>query len=410
MSKSYHIPKQRVFEAWKLVKKNYGAAGVDGESLQKFEENLKDNLYNLWNRMSSGSYMPPPVKGVDIPKGTGGIRRLGVPTVSDRVAQTVVKLTLEPELEPNFHEDSYGYRPGKSAHDAVRVTRERCWKFDWLLEFDVKAMFDNIPHSLVMKALEHHTKEKWILLYCERWLKAEMMNPGGELVPRSLGTPQGGVISPLLMNLFLHYGFDLWMGREFPKLPWVRFADDACIHVRTQAEGEEVRKRLESRLREIGLEMHPEKTRLIYCRDESRRINHDHTSFTFLGYEFRSRCARRRDGKLFSRFLPAVGKEQLKQMRRKIKTDLALHMKHHWTIEQVAILVNPVMRGWLNYYGAFYGSEMSKICRHLNLVVCQWIRRKYKRLKGGRSNGFKLMQVLHKRNPTLFVHWKMVRP
>lgn len=409
MFKPFNIPKQRVYDAWKLVKENKGGAGADGVSLEEFEKNLEDNLYKVWNRMSSGSYMPPPVKAVDIPKGKGKTRRLGVPTVSDRVAQAVAKLTLEPQLDPLFHEDSYGYRPGKSAHDALGATRKRCWQYDWILEFDICGMFDNISHELIMKALSHHTQERWLLLFCERWLKADMVGPQGERIKRAKGTPQGGVISPLLMNLFMHYGFDKWMGREFPELPWARFADDGCIHARSKGEAEKVMEGLRGRLREVGLEMHPDKTRIVYCRDSNRRGGHQPDSFNFLGYDFMPRCAKSRRGN-FTSFIPAVGRKQLKEMRRRIKHEFKLRSKLHWSLSEIAKFVNPVLRGWLNYYGAFCSSEMAKLWRYMNQVLCNWVVKKYKGLNRGRSNGFGFLNRAYKAHPNLFVHWKFARP
>lgn len=409
MSRTYEIPKQRFVEAWNLVKKNKGAAGVDGESLQDFERNLENNLYKLWNRMSSGSYMASPVKAVDIPKAGGGTRRLGIPTVMDRVAQAVVKLTLEPVVEPHFHEDSYGYRPGKSAHDAVAVTRMRCWKYDWVLELDIKGMFDNIPQELILKALSHHTQEKWIHLYCERWLKADMLTPEGVLETRTKGTPQGGVVSPLLVNLFMHYGFDLWMQREFPLLPWARYADDIVIHARTEDEAVALKERLQSRLREIGLEMHPEKTQIVYCKDSKRKNKGRKVSFTFLGFEFRPREALSRSGGCFTSFSPAVGKAQLKEMRRRIKYDFKLNSKLHWSLEDIAKFINPVVRGWLQYFGAFRKSELVKLAVHLNWVLARWLCRKHQINLAGRETGYQLLKTITRRKPDLFVHWKISR-
>jgi RNA-directed DNA polymerase len=218
-TKPFTIPKRLVYDAWKAVKVNAGSAGVDKETIDDFEADLTNNLYRLWNRMSSGSYFPPPVKAVAIPKKNGGERILGVPTVADRVAQMVVKQVLEPNLEPIFLPDSYGYRPGKSALDAVAVTRKRCWQYDWVLEFDIKGLFDNIDHALLRKALEKHTDCEWVRLYIGRWLTAPLQRADGTLVERIKGTPQGGVVSPVLANLFLHYAFDAWMARTFPGIP-----------------------------------------------------------------------------------------------------------------------------------------------------------------------------------------------
>jgi RNA-directed DNA polymerase len=239
MTKQFVIPKQVVLRAYKLVKSSAGSAGVDKQTLDDFDKNRKDNLYKIWNRMSSGSYFPPPVKAVSIPKSSGnGTRVLGVPTVSDRIAQMVVRLTLEPLVEPHFLPDSFGYRPNKSALDAVGITRRRCWQYDWVLEFDIKGLFDNIPHDLLLKAVRKHTDVKWMLLYIERWLTAPMQQPDGSLQERRIGTPQGGVVSPILSNLFLHYVFDIWMKVHFKDMPWCRYADDGLVHCRSDSQAQ----------------------------------------------------------------------------------------------------------------------------------------------------------------------------
>jgi RNA-directed DNA polymerase len=267
-AKPFCISKQEVWEAYKRVKANQGAAGVDEQSIADFARNLKGNLYKIWNRMSSGSYLPPPVRTVKIPKANGGERKLGIPTVSDRIAQMVVKSRLEPAVDPLFHPDSYGYRPGKSALDAVGQARQRCWRYDWILDLDIKGFFDNIPQDLLIRAVKKHAKEQWMVLYIERWLKAPVQEEDGQLVPREKGTPQGGVISPLLANLFLHYAFDRWMAKQEPQMPFERYADDAIVHCRTEAEAQGVRAAIAARLKECGLELHPEKTKVVYCKDE----------------------------------------------------------------------------------------------------------------------------------------------
>ena len=262
-AKPFTIPKRLVYEAFEAVKANAGSAGVDNETIEDFETNLKDNLYRIWNRMSSGSYVPPPVKAVAIPKKTGGERILGVPTVADRVAQMVVKQVLEPNLEPIFLPNSYGYRPGKSALDAIAVTRERCWRYDWVLEFDIKGLFDNIDHTLLLRALEKHTACKWVRLYIGRWLTAPLQLSDGTLVERTKGTPQGGVVSPVLANLFLHYAFDAWMTRTFPGVPWCRYADDGLIHCETETQAHAILAALADRLAACGLAIHPDKTHIL---------------------------------------------------------------------------------------------------------------------------------------------------
>jgi group II intron reverse transcriptase/maturase len=294
-AKPFKIPKREVWEAYQRVRANQGAAGVDGQTIAEFEVNLADNLYKLWNRLSSGSYFPPPVRGVDIPKDEGQ-RRLGIPTVADRIAQMVVKRFLEPLVEPKFHCDSYGYRPGKSALEAVGVARQRCWRYAWVLDLDIKAFFDSIDSVLLMRAVRKHTDCPWVLLYVERWLKAPMQLEDGRLVARERGTPQGGVISPLLSNLFLHYAFDVWMGRNHPEIPFERFADDVICHCQSEAQAQELRAALERRFAECGLTLHPEKTQVVYCKDDDRRGDYPQRKFDFLGYTFRPRLARRRRG------------------------------------------------------------------------------------------------------------------
>lgn len=234
-AKSFNITKDLVYQAYKEVKANKGSAGVDKVTIEQFDKNLSRNLYKIWNRMASGTYFPPAVKAVEIPKKNGGIRVLGVPTVEDRIAQMVVKLRFEEKVDKYFLSDSYGYRPGKSAHDAIEITRKRCWQNDWVLEFDIKGLFDNINHELLMKAVRKHTDSKWELLYIERWIKAPLEIPDGKKISRNAGVPQGGVISPVLSNLFLHYVFDKWMKINFPENPWCRYADDGAPRKRGDA-------------------------------------------------------------------------------------------------------------------------------------------------------------------------------
>lgn len=314
-SKPHAISKHLFMEAWRQVKANAGAAGIDGQTIEAFEVNLGKHLYKLWNRMSSGSYFPPPVRGVAIPKRSGGKRLLGIPDVADRVAQTVVKLLIEPRLEKLFEVDSYGYRPGKSAHDAVEITRQRCWRYNWVVEYDIKSLFDELDHDLLLKAVRHHVREKWIGLYIERWIKAPLILPGGEVIAREAGTPQGGVASPILANLFLHYAIDSWMKRELSHIPWCRYADDGLLHCKTRRQAEFVLHRLEVRLKECKLRIHPEKTRIVYCQDDNRKAipGMTNTSFTFLGFEFKARVALNiKRQVIFRNFLPAMGKDRLK--------------------------------------------------------------------------------------------------
>ena len=291
VAKPFNISKKLVWEAYLKVKANGGAPGVDGQTIEAFENNLKNNLYRLWNRMSSGTYFPPPVLRVGIPKRDGGTRNLGIPTVADRIAQTVVKMVLEPIVEPQFHEDSYGYRPNKSALQAVGRARERCWKYDWVLDLDIRAFFDSLDHELVMRSVRKYTSVRWVILYIERWLQAPVQVEGGTLEPGMAGTPQGGVISPLLANIFLHLAFDTWMAKCFPWVPFERYADDVIVHCRTEDKARALLYHVKERLRRCRLEVHPQKTKIVYCKDVNRRGSAEVEKFDFLGFTFRPRSA-----------------------------------------------------------------------------------------------------------------------
>jgi len=401
-TKPYRIAKRAVWEAYQLVKANRGAAGIDDETIAMFEQNLSGNLYKLWNRMSSGSYFPPPVKQVEIPKAKGGTRRLGIPTVSDRIAQTVVKLMIE----PIFHEDSYGYRPGKSAKQAIAVTRKRCWQYDWIVEFDIKAAFDRIDHALLMKAVRSHIKEGWLLLYIERWLTAPFETEDGGTQPRTQGTPQGGVVSPILMNLFMHYAFDSWMKRTYPQCPVARYADDAVVHCRSQAQAEVVMRSIALRLGECGLTMHPEKSSIVYCKDSNRTGAYPNVQFTFLGFTFRPREAlNNRNNRRFTSFLPAVSSDALKRMRQTVR-DWRIHRRRSSTLEDLAQQWNPIIQGWWNYYGAFYQRSMLELFHYIDNKLEQWARRKYKTLSQNKRRGGQWLRKMKMVAPGMFIHWR----
>ena len=405
-TKSYIISKWQVLKAYELVKANSGAAGVDQQSLSDFERNLKSNLYKLWNRLSSGSYFPPPVKAVAIPKKAGGERILGIPTVSDRIAQMVVKLEFEPQVEPLFLPDSYGYRPNKSALDAIGVTRQRCWRQDWVLEFDIKGLFDNIPHDLLLKAVHKHTDSPWVRLYIKRWLTAPMQMPNGERVARGLGTPQGGVISPILSNLFLHYVFDKWLQTHYPKTQWCRYADDGLVHCHSEAEAKHMLKALKQRFQECGLELHPVKTKIVYCKDGKRKGHYENTSFDFLGYTFRRRvCKERKRNRVFVSFNPAVSTASLKAMRLKIRK-LRVRKRTEMSIEQLAQWLNPMINGWFNYYGRYYRSALYRLSHHVNKALVRWARCKFKPLRRHKTRAMKFLEGISKQNPYLFAHWR----
>ena len=404
--KSYDIPKQLVWKAWLKVRSNGGAAGADGVTIPQFEENVKNNLYKLWNRMVSGSYFPGPVRAVEIPK-KGGTRVLGIPNVVDRIAQTVAVLVIEPNAEQVFHDDSYGYRPGRSPEDAVGVCRERCWKKDWVVDLDVKAFFDSVSWELMLKAVARHTDQKWVLLYVARWLKAPMLMPDKTLVARVKGTPQGGPISPLIANIFLHYGFDSWMVREFSGVQFERFADDVVVHCVTERQARQVREAIGHRLVEVGLELHPDKTRIVYCKDSRRRQEFELASFTFCGFTFRPRRAyNTKQGQVFTSFLPAVAPGKLTDMSRRVAS-WRLHRRTTLTLDDLAEDVNPVLRGWLNYFTAFYPSAVIPIGERMDRHLMRWARKKYKRLKRSDKRARVWLKGVRKRSPGLFAHWEL---
>jgi RNA-directed DNA polymerase len=396
-----------VFEAYKRVRANRGAAGVDEESIADFDKDLKNNLYKIWNRMSSGSYFPPAVRLVEIAKKDGGQRKLGVPTVSDRIAQMVAKMYFEPEVDCYFHPDSYGYRPGKSAIEAVSVARKRCWRYDWVLDLDIKGFFDNIDHELLMRAVRKHTDNKWLLLCIERWLKAPVQAEDGTLISRGKGSPQGSVISPLLANLFLHYAFDEWMRRNHDSIPFERYADDILVHCKSEKQARWIKTVIEERLNQCGLELHPVKTKIVYCKDSFRKGNYPDKKFDFLGYTFRPRRSKDRYGRFFVSFLPAVSDEAAKSMRGTIR-GWRMHRMTDKSIEDLACMFNPVIRGWINYYSQFYKSALYPILKQLNHALQRWAYRKYKKLHGRKRKALQLLQRIAKQVPHMFAHWRFV--
>jgi len=405
-AKPFPITKRQVWEAYKRVNANQGGAGVDGQSLTEFAEDLENNLYKLWNRLASGSYMPPPVKRVEIPK-VGGVRPLGIPTVADRIAQTVLKQALELELEQHFHPDSYGYRPGKSAHQAIGQARQRCWRYDWVVDLDIKGFFDAIDHGLLMRAVRHHTTEPWVLLYTERWLQAPVQLPDGSVQRRESGTPQGGVASPLLANLFLHYAFDAWMQRHYPHIPFERYADDGLCHCRSLDEAEDLKTALQRRFAECQLELHPEKTKIVYCKDDDRYGEYPCTSFDFLGYTFRPRRSKNRRGKYFINFSPAISNRAAKAIRREIRR-WKLPLRSDKDLEDLARMFRARIQGWINYYGAFYKSALYPTLQHLDRKLARWATRKFKRLRRHRRRAEQWLRQIAQRQLGLFPHWRLI--
>ena len=405
-TKPFRISKHVVWEAYRRVKSNKGSAGVDKQSIAEFEVELKANLYRIWNRMSSGSYFPPPVRAVPIPKKSGGERLLGVPTVADRIAQTVVTLTLEPLLEPHFHEDSYGYRRGKSAHQALAVTRKRCWENDWVLEYDIRGLFDNIDHELLLKALHHHVKDRWVLLYVQRWLTAPMQNRDGSLSMRDRGTPQGGPLSPVLANLFLHYALDRWLSTTHKHIPFCRYADDGILHCRSKSQAIYLHKQLAARLERCGLELHPDKTRIVYCKDANRTKQHGAIAFDFLGFTFRPRRSINRRGVVSLCFSPSASRESLKAMRQKVRR-WRLHLKSETSLGGLASQCAATIRGWMGYYGYFRRSEFQIMARHIDRVLVRWAMRKYKRFHKRMGRAIAWLEKCFLSNRDMFPHWRL---
>lgn len=406
-TKPFEVSKLAVWSAWKRIKANGGGAGSDGITIEKYESNLGNNLYKLWNRLCSGSYFPMPVKRVEIPKPDGSMRPLGIPTLEDRVAQMVVKQQLEAKLESIFHPDSYGYRPDKSAIDAVSKARQRCWERMWVVDLDIKGFFDNIDHTLLLRALDKHNDHRWVTLYIKRWLTASVQHKDGTLEQRTKGTPQGGVISPLLANLFLHYVLDAWMGRKYPDIPFERYADDAVYHCKTSSEAEEVLIAIKRRLQDCSLEAHPEKTRQIYCKDSNRRHTYPDTYFDFLGYRFKPRRARNKKGQVFTSFSPSMSPKAMKRIKDNLRQRCIIHWSNK-TPEDLADALNPVIRGWLNYYGHFGKAEgVYLLSSYLDQILMRWARRKYKRLARSYRKSWAYISKLKKYSCNLFVHWDM---
>ena len=404
-AKPFSISKRVVWQAWLRVKANQGAAGVDEESIARFEKRLKPNLYKIWNRMSSGTYFPPPVRRVKIPKPDGRERTLGIPTVGDRVAQMVLKLYLEPLVEPRFHRDSYGYRPRKSAAEAVGEARQRCWGYDWVVDLDIRGFFDNIDHALMMRAVRKHTDCPWMLLYIERWLKAPAQLEDGTLVSRDKGTPQGGVASPLLANIFLHHAFDTWMAEHYPGCPFERYADDVVVHCRSEAQARFIRRKIEERLKACKLELHPEKTKMVYCRDSNRQAESSEVAFDFLGYTFRPRPARNRQGAFFVSFLPGISTKASKAIVAEIRR-WQIHRRSDQSLEDLSRFYNPTVRGWVNYYGRYYKSALDPVFSHLNRRLVRWVQQKYKRYRSQRR-ATRWLRAIARREPGLFAHWQL---
>lgn len=408
-SKPYEISKQVVVAAFEKVGSKKGAAGVDGVTVEQFAQDAKNNLYKLWNRMSSGSYFPAPVRMVEIPKDGGrGTRVLGVPTVQDRIAQTVAVAYLEPLVEPVFHPDSYGYRPGRSPLDAVAACRQRCAEYAWAIDLDIQGFFDNLDHDLILKAVAHHTDDKWILLYVQRWLCAPLRQPDGSVVARDRGSSQGASISPLLANLFMHYAFDAWMAREFPQVPFERFVDDVIVHCVSEQQARRVMDAIASRLAECGgLRLHPVKTRIVYCKNSGRHGRHRQVSFDFLGYTFKPRSATRKGGggAVFTAFAPAISGKAAKSIRQEIRR-MRFHLRSDLSFNDIAKMINAKAGPWAAYYGRFRPSETAHVLFHIDKYLVRWARRKYKHLRRAPRRAWRTLAEIRKTRPGLLAHWR----
>ena len=406
-TKSIPVSKEQVWLAYKKVKANQGSAGVDQISMEEFDAQRSKHLYKLWNRLASGSYFPPPVKEVEIPKKDGKVRKLGIPTIADRVAQMVVKEYLEARFEKIFSPNSYGYRPEKSAHQALEKVRQNCRKTDWVIDLDIKGFFDNIDHERLMLAVQKHVPEKWCLLYIQRWLTMPVQTKSGELIQKQgKGTPQGGVISPLLANLFLHYAMDKWLEQNHPKVEYVRYADDAILHCRTKTEAEQTLAALDERMKACGLELHPEKTKQVYCRDYRRQNTYETVKFDFLGYSFQPRSTKsKQTGKLFLGFDCAISISSKKRIADKLE-DLKIDRLNFKSIVGVALYLEPFIRGWINYYGKYRITELKPVFLLLRQRLVWWARKRYKRYKTNMVKAYRWLDRVQKQFPNLFYQWR----
>ena len=405
-AKPFIIDKWTVHKAFKKVKENRGSAGIDNIDIKAYEKKLTMNLYKLWNRMSSGTYFPKPVKLVEIPKPNGGTRPLGIPTVEDRVAQMVVVMYINERLEAVFHEDSYAYRPNRSTSNAIAVARERCFRYSWVLDMDISKFFDTIDHELLMKAVRKHVSEKWILLYIERWLKVPYQTKDGKTIERDKGVPQGSVIGPVLANLFLTYVFDLWMKKHYSNVPFERYADDTICHCWTRQQAEELKATLIKRFEECKLKLNEEKTKIVYCKDSNRRCNNAETSFDFLGFTFRGRGARNsKTHQVFTAFLPAMSKKSFERKKEEIRSWKYLR-NYHLDIEDLSVEMEDSVRGWISYYTKWGKTEFYKLMNFLNERLVQWARKKYKHLKRQYILAKEWLVQLSETKKYLFYHWQ----
>lgn len=402
-TKTHPITKRMVLDAYKHVRDNRGSAGVDGQSINNYAENLSKNMYKLWNRMTSGSYMPSLVKEVLIPKKSGGYRGLGIPTVEDRIAQQVVKSYLEPKIDATFHSSSFGYRRGRSAHDALAQAHRWCKHLSWVIDMDIKGFFDNIDHDLMMKAVRHYTTEKWVLLYIERWLKAGVLKESG-IVSREKGTPQGGVISPLLSNIFLHFAFDKWMEIHYPYIKFERYCDDIIVHCASLNQAEFLKSKISQRLQQCKLELSLEKTQIVYCPNKKHPSGYKNRSFNFLGYTFRPRWINNPNGGelVFTPCMSNVSKRSVKDSVRDMR-----FKRKQIPIQRMAALLNPKIQGWVNYYCRWNKWTTTGLWWWLNNRLVRWV---MKTRLFSLKRAVRWLKGVYKTQPGLFAHWQLLKP
>ena len=403
VKKTVPVEYKDVMDAYNKVRSGGKSAGIDNESWMEFEKNLQKNLYVIWNRMASGSYHPQGVREVEIPKKDGKTRKLGIPTLRDRIAQQVVKRHMERKVEPIFHKDSYGYRPMKSAHQALEKVKENCYRYDWVLDMDISKFFDEIDHELMLKAVDHVMGEEWVSMYVKRWLEAPMVKADGKAEERNgKGTPQGGVISPLLGNLYLHFTLDVWLGKNFPHLSFVRYADDIVIHCRNKTQAGKALEGIKQRLNEVKLTIKEEKTLIAYCKDYKRKDKHEKVKFDFLGFSYQPRPRKsKKDGKTFMAYSAEISQSNQKKIKETIREESKLR-NTQLPIVALAKALNERLRGWINYYGLFSKRLLRKTLIHLDKRLISWLRKKHHL---GQKKAYLKLRMIRNENPNLFYHW-----
>jgi len=396
-----------VWDAYKLVKKNKGGAGIDNQTLEDLEITKSKELYKVWNRLSSGSYFPTNVKRVEIPKGDGKVRPLGIPTVCDRIAQQVIKTYLEPRLEAEFMDTSYGYRPKKSAHEAVIEVQKNVRKYSWVIDLDIQEFFENVDHKLLYLALEKHVNEGWIKMYIKRWLEAPIQLQDGTLkYPNGKGTPQGGVISPLLSNLYLHYVMDKWMAINFPKIKMERYADDMIVHCETEHQARQLLGAITKRFLSCGLTVHAGKTKVVYCKKDGRNLQGNQVQFDFLGFSFRPVMLQLRRGGYFLQYSCKMSGKSKKRILSDLRK-MQLHRKTNSNLQDLANRLNPKIRGWINYYGKIRRDSLKPVFYHLHHRLIKWALKRYKRFKGSRVLAVRWLRKMTIAFPNMFYHWSL---